>query len=64
MQRVDLPIVICAAMNADPTFVQIKFEQSSDSVIQMDIRTDLFEIAEVDETCFNKGIGEGFRGVG
>ena len=48
MQRVDLPIVICAVLNADPTFVQIKFEQRSDSVVRMDIRTDLAEIVEVE----------------
>ena len=63
MQRVNLPIVICAVMNADPTFVQIKFEQRSDSVIRMDIRTDLAEVFKADGIRFNKSIGECF-GVG
>ena len=63
MQRVGLPFVICAVMNADPPLVQIKFEQRSDSVIRMDIRTDLAEIFKADRLRFNKSGGECF-GVG
>ena len=36
MQRVGLPLVIRAVVNTDPTFVQIKFEQRSDSIIRID----------------------------
>ena len=64
MQRVGLPLVIRAVVNTDPTFVQIKFEQCSDSVIRMDIRTDLAEIFKVDGIRFNKSVGECFGGVG
>ena len=64
MQRVGLPLVIRAVVNTDPTFVQIKFEQCSDSVIRMDIRTDLAEIFKADRIRFNKSIGEGFGGSG
>ena len=64
MQRVGLPLVIRAVANTDPPFVQIKFEQRSDSVIRMDIRTDLAEIFKADGIRFNKSIGEGFGGGG
>lgn len=64
MQRVGLPLVIRAVVNTDPTFVQIKFEQRSDSVVCMDIRTDLAEVFKVDGIRFNKSVGEGFGGSG
>ena len=60
MQRVGLPLVICAVVNTDPAFVQIKFEQRSDSVVCMDIRTDLAEIFKADGIRFNKSVGECF----
>ena len=63
MQRICLPFVIRAVVNTDPTFVQIKFEQCSDSVVCMDIRTDLAEVFKADRIRFNKSVGEGF-GVG
>ena len=62
MQRVGLPFVIRTVTNTDPAFVQIKFEQCSDSVIRMDIRTDLAEVFKADGICFNKSVGEGFGG--
>ena len=64
MQRVGLPLVIRAVVNTDPTFVQIKFEQRSDSIIRMDIRTDLAEVFKADGIRFNKSGSKGFRGVG
>ena len=60
MQRVGLPLVIRAVTNTDPPFVQIKFEQRSDSVIRMDIRTDLDEVFKADGIRFNKSVGECF----
>ena len=60
MQRIGQPFIICAVMNADPAFVQIKFEQRSDSVVCMDIRTDLAEVLKAYGIRFNKSVGECF----
>ena len=62
MQRVGLPLVIRAVANTDPPFVQIKFEQRSDSVVCMDICTDLAKVFKADRIRFNKSGGEGFGG--